>query len=228
MTATAETSITRPRRRAVAATAGLLYTASWIAGLSVAPAGTDVSSDGAAVVRTVAAHQTATAWQYVLTEIVPALALAVAVSAVAAHARRIVPASETRWAGLLRGSALTVAGLSLVQGVLGLWLTLHAVPAADAAAAGTLFAAINRGDGVKMLVIAGMAVAGLQLGRARTLPRALPRWLTPVAAALAVTVALSGVGYLLLVPALALAAYASLPLLLVWVTGASLAVARAS
>jgi len=63
-----------------------------------------------------------------------------------------------------------------------------------------------------MLALAALAVsAGLS--------RALPRWLCGVGVALAVAIVASGVGYLLLLNGLALAAWMSLPLLMVWVTG---------
>jgi len=52
------------------------------------------------------------------------------------------------------------------------------------------------------------------------------RWLQAVGAILAPALAVSAAGYLALVPSLALAAFVSLPLLLVWVTGAGLAKAR--
>ena len=203
--------------------AGIAYTAAWLAGLTVAAAGTDVSSSGAEVVAALTGHEAAAALQYLLTEVVAAAALAVTVAGVArSAAARAAARGDTaagRAAGALRTAAFVAAGLSAVQGVLGLVVALVAVPDADAGTAGALTEAVNRTDGVKMFVLAAMALLGLQAGRGG----GLPRWLAPVAAALAVTVAASGVGYLLLVPSFALAAYASLPLLLVWVTGAGVA-----
>ena len=203
--------------------AGIAYTAAWLAGLTVAAAGTDVSSSGAEVVAALTGHEAAAALQYLLTEVVAAAALAVTVAGVArSAAARAAARGDTaagRAAGALRTAAFVAAGLSAVQGVLGLVVALVAVPDADAGTAGALTEAVNRTDGVKMFVLAAMALLGLRAGRGG----GLPRWLAPVAAALAVTVAASGVGYLLLVPSFALAAYASLPLLLVWVTGAGVA-----
>jgi len=54
----------------------------------------------------------------------------------------------------------------------------------------------------------------------------LPRWLGVVATLLAVVILGSGIGYLLLIPALAALAYVSGPLLLVWVTGVGLRLGR--
>lgn len=206
--------------------APIAYTAAWLAGLTVATAGTDVTSSGAEIVAAVRGHEATTAAQYVLTELVAAAALAVTVAAVARHTRARAQGrgdqAAARASDALRTTAVVAAGLSAVQGVLGLLVALVAVPRGDAGLAGALTETVNRTDGVKMFVLAGMALLALRAGR----DGALPRWLAPVAVALAVTVAVSGVGYLLLVPSFALAAYASLPLLLVWVTGAGLAVAR--
>jgi hypothetical protein len=84
-----------------------------------------------------------------------------------------------------------------------------------------VFDLINRIDGVKMLALAAMAVAGFGLVRRAV----LPRWLGYAAAFLTVALIASGAGYLLLNTELAQAAYVSGPLLLVWVTGAGIAVA---
>lgn len=216
---------TRTLRR-TALVGGLAFTATWIAGLLVAPAGTDVTSSGTEVVAAIRPHAGATALQYGLTELVPAVVLALTVGAVAAYAARVGTARADErlvaTARLLRRTAVTAGAISAFQGALGLALALVAVPRGADGAAGLLFETLNRADGVKMFVLAGMALLGVRLGRLGV----LPAWLTPVAALLAVSVAASGVGYLLLVTALAAAAYVSLPLLLVWVTGSGLAVAR--
>ncbi|WP_088289438.1 hypothetical protein [Kineosporia sp. A_224] len=212
--------------RSTALVGGIAFTATWIAGLLVAPAGTDVTSTGAEVVAAIRPHAGATALQYVLTELVPAVVLAVTVGAVAAYAARVGTARADErlvaTARLLRRTAIAAGGISAFQGTLGLALALVAVPRGADGAAVLLFETVNRADGVKMFVLAGMALLGLRLGRLGV----LPTWLTPVATLLAVSVAVSGVGYLLLVTTLAAAAYVSLPLLLVWVTGSGLAAAR--
>jgi hypothetical protein len=218
---------TAPSRSFAPLAGGLAYTGAWLAGLAVAPAGTDVTSSGAQVRSAVAGHLTGTAAQYLLTEVVAAAALAVTVTAVAGFAADGAQAlgagrdAVLRAARALRLTALAAAAISVAQGALGLVL-VQAAHRGDDTLTGALAQTINRADGVKMLLLAALAVAGLRVGRAGL----LPRWLSPVAVGLAVTVVASGVGYLLLVPALATAAYASLPLLLLWVTGAGIAVAR--
>ena len=112
--------------------------------------------------------------------------------------------------------------MSLIQCALGLWLAGWVVPAGDAGRAGTLFAAINRLDGVKMLALAAMAAGGAALVRRTHL---LPGWLGYLGALLAAALVVSGIGYLLLSSALAPAAFVSGPLLLVWVTAAGISVA---
>ena len=97
-----------------------------------------------------------------------------------------------------------------------------AVPDGDTARTGTLFAAVNRLDGVKMLTLAVMAAGGAALVR-RT--RLLPVWLGYLGALLAVALMVSGIGYLLLSGTLAPTAFLSGPLLLVWVTATGISVA---
>ncbi len=122
-------------------------------------------------------------------------------------------------------AGISAAILSLVQCALGQLLAGWAVPGGDAGRAGALLDLINRIDGVKMLALAAMAVVGVALVRRAGV---LPRWLGYTGALLAVALIASGAGYLLLSTTLAQAAAVSLPLLLVWVTGAGLALARTS
>jgi hypothetical protein len=71
-----------------------------------------------------------------------------------------------------------------------------------------------------MCLLDGLAIAGMAIiERSRT----FPRWLAHVAAALAASLAISGLGYLFLQSALALGAWISLPLLLVWICGVGIA-----
>jgi hypothetical protein len=84
--------------------------------------------------------------------------------------------------------------------------------------------AITRLDGLKMVLLALVATAAAVAIRDRALP--LPRWLSPLAAVLAVAIAVSGVGYLALSDAAASAAWVSLPLLIAFVTASGLATAR--
>ena len=99
-----------------------------------------------------------------------------------------------------------------------LLLAGSAVPDGDSSRAGSLFAAINRLDGVKMLALAAMAASGAALVR---WTRLLPSWLGYLGALLAVALVVSGIGYLLLSSTLAPTAYVS-GLLLVWVTAAGI------
>jgi hypothetical protein len=80
-----------------------------------------------------------------------------------------------------------------------------------------------------MFALAAMAAAAIGLAAAPLAGGAgvLGRWLGVVAAVLAVALVASGAGYLLLSTTLAEAASISLPLLLVWVAGAGIALGRA-
>lgn len=198
--------------------AAVLYSLAWLLALAVAPSGTTVTATGGQVLAALQGHLAASAVQYLAAEVVAGLALVVVMLGIAAHSVRY-----GRWAaGVVAACAVVAGAVSVLQGFLGLWLTTGVAPAADADLAGRVFQVITRADGVKMLDLAVLATAAALLGRRG----ALPRWLTGLAGALAVTVTVSGVGYLFLVDSLAAAAYLSLPVLLVWVTGSGLAVLR--
>jgi hypothetical protein len=204
----------------VPAVAGLAYSASWLAGLTVSPSSTSVRSTGAEVVAGYAGHQAAGVTQFLLTEGTASLALAVVAVAVGRAGLR---AGADRTARLTMGAGLAAAAIALVQCVLGLYLIMSAVPADHTGAAAVLSETVNRLDGVKMFVLATMAGAGTVMARQTGL---LPRWLRWTGVALVVAIVASGVGYALLNDTFALAAWASLPLLLVWVTGAGVAAGR--
>jgi hypothetical protein len=211
-----------PRRRITApAVAGVAYTAAWLLGLAVWPSNLDVAATNVKVVATYSAHQGAAMTQYVLIEGVAAIALAVVVTALGMAARR-------RGAGQLGrvavAAGLTAVALSLAQCGLGLLLAGSFAPDGEAHAAGRVYDLIDRMDGVKMFVLAAMALAAVGLARRAV----LPRWLGYVAAVLTVALIASGAGYLLLSTTLAQAVFVSGPLLLVWVTGAGVALGRTS
>jgi hypothetical protein len=201
------------------AVAGIAYSTAWVLGLAVWPSNLDVAATNAKVLATYRAHQLAAMTQYLLIEGVAAIALAVVVLALGQAARRR-GAERLGVATVVAG--LIAAALSLAQCVLGLLLAGSVAPDGKTDQAGRLFDLINRMDGVKMFALAAMAVAGVWLVRRAV----LPRWLGNTAALLVVALIASGAGYLLLNSKLAQAAFVSGPLLLVWVTGAGVALAR--
>ena len=210
------------RRRQPAALAAGTYVASWLLGLVVFASSTDVRAPGAAVLHTYAGHEAVSTLQIVLTEGIPAVALAVVVLA---FTRLVTRSIDRQLARAVRACGLAAAFVSLTQCLLGVHLTTRLVPAGRAGPVATLSETITRLDGVKMLLLAGLALAARSLirrGRVR-----IPRWLAAVALALSVTISVTGIGYLLLLNGPASAAWLSLPLLLVWVGGVGLETARA-
>lgn len=122
----------------------------------------------------------------------------------------------------------TVAAVtSMAQYALGVMLAGWALPdyTADhtAGRVSLLWQALNRLDGVKMLMLAVLAAATVALGSPTGL---LPRGLRWASLALAVSITVSGVGYLFLLQALAPVAYVSGVALLAWVTGVGAALGR--
>ncbi len=203
------------------AVAGISYATAWVVGLAVWPSNLDVAASNLKVLATYRAHHGAAMTQYVLVEGLAAIALAVVVNALGQAARR---RGARRLGAAAVVAGLTAAAVSLIECVLGLLLADSVAPHGETERAGRLFDLINRLDGVKMFALAALAVAGFGLVR-RTV---VPRWLGYTAALLTVALIASGVGYLLLNTTLAQAALLSGPLLLVWVTGAGVALALTS
>jgi hypothetical protein len=227
MTATPIAGLASPRsgaRRAV--TAGALgtliatvgYALAWIAGLSVLGSSTQVSANGMQVVRALAGHQFAAGLQYALTEGATALFLITVVWGVTGNAQ------YSRARRTMRLAAVAATVVSLAECGLGLWLSIGLARPGEVGPAGTVNDVITRLDGLKMLLLALVATAAAVATRGGTLP--LPRWLSPLAAVLAIAIAVSGVGYLALSDAAASTAWVSLPLLIVFVTVAGLTTAR--
>lgn len=183
------------------------------------PSNLDVAAANVKVVATYSAHQSAAITQYLLVEGLAAIALAVVVIALGQAARRR-GAERLGRATVVAG--LTAAALSLAQCALGLLLAASVAPDGETDQAGRLFDLINRMDGIKMFALAAMALAGVGLARRAV----LPHWLGYTAAFLTVALVVSGTGYLLLNTNLAQAAFVAGPLLLVWVTGTGVALAR--
>lgn len=207
-------SADRARPSRIPAVVGIAYTGSWIAGLSVWPSNLKASANGAQVLAGYTGHKVPSLLSYLFTEGLPAAGLAVVGLALAAAARR---SGGPRRAATVATTAISAALISVTQFVLGALLTLHAVPRGDASQAHALFEAVNRLDGVKMLILAALALAAAPLAG---------RWLRWTAYALAVSIVASGIGYLLLASSLTGLAYVSGPLLLAWITGSGVALSR--
>jgi hypothetical protein len=208
-------SVTRDARHrrllTVTGVTGIAYTLSWIAGLAVGAPSPKLTASGASITAALAGHQAAVVLQFGLTEGLPAAGLAVISIALARAARRSGAAGHAR---IIVVAGLAAALISLAQFVLGVVLAA----ATDPGAAHLLYEAVNRLDGVKMLALAILGLAGATSG-------VLPRWLRYAGITLAIAITSSAVAYLLLLPGLAGLAYVSGPLLLLFITGTGLALA---
>ena len=203
---------TRLRRPSAVAAAALAYPAAWIAGLGVPVPAVDIDASASQVIDALSGHEGAFVVREVLVHGIAGVLLGAVVLAFAGATER---AGERRLARGLRIAGLGAAGLSLTQFALGLGF----IGGADA----ELFDAINVVDGVKMLALAGVGGLAVAAGRRTGL---LSRAARGIAAAMGATITVSGVGYLLTVPSLGLAAYASLPLLLATIAAMGLAAGR--
>jgi hypothetical protein len=202
------------------ALAGYGFSLSWLIGLSVFAASTTVVSTGAEIIAAYSGRTPQGLLQYLFTEGLPPVAILIVVGALARSAREsgYPRLSSSTWI-----AALVASIISFAQFILGVVLVAVAVPSGDRGLSATLSDVVTRLDGAKMLLLASMAVTTvIYLVMAR---RGLV-WLRIVSALLVVTIVLSGLGYLFTVTSLATVADASLPLLLVWMTGFGIVLAR--
>jgi hypothetical protein len=208
--------------RSLPVVAGIGYSVAWIISLLVGAPNPSVAARGSQVVAAFAGHGGPAVAMFVLAEGVAAAALAVVVIAAARAARR----PGARLAGLTGATfGIAAAVVSWAELALGTWLVYGPVAGRRTASAETAYQALMRLDGAKMFLLAAMAVALSVV--ALTAP-VLPRWLAPLGFALAASLAVSGLGYVLLAPGLAAAVYVSGVLLLAFVTstGVTLGTAR--
>lgn len=198
--------------------AAIAYLAAWVIGLATWPSNLAVDSSNRAVVDAYTAHRLPATVQFLLVEGLAALALGVIVLAIARVSRPRAPLAS-RIVLLAGGLACSI---SLVQCVTGVALAAAVASPAHLGAAGTMFDLIDRLDGVKMMALATMIAAVTAVHR----DLGLARWLAAVGALAGLALVCSGSGYLALDPGWAMAASASLPLLLAWALGVGFRVRR--
>ena len=198
----------RSRVMTVTGIAGIGYTLSWIAGLSIPAPSLGFNPPGARIIAVLAGHGAAVAAQYALTEGLPAAVIAIIAVALSRAARRRGAVTAARLALV---SGVTAAIVSVLQFGLGLALIATSAPGT----AHLLLAGVTRLDGVKMIALAilGASAAAMKL---------LPRWLRYVGLALAISITVSGLVYLLLLQSVAAAAGPALILLLLFITAAGI------
>lgn len=192
-----------------------LYVGSWITGLTTAPAAPAPFAGQADVQAFFVAHAAAATLQSVLVHGVSGAALALVVLALV----RSLPAPTRTLAG---GLGFSAVGASALQLLLMVALASGVDDAAGATTVG-LFHAINYVDSVKLLLLGGLVTVVTLVGRRSGL---VPRWLGWAGGFLAPLLPISGTAFLVQSDLLFAALYLSLPLLLVWVTGAAIVVAR--
>ncbi len=205
-----------PSRHWPLRTAAVGYSAAWIVGLLLTSSSTDVTSSGSAIVREDAPQAAALTLQFLLTEGVAALALLIVVIGI----WRATASGGARRIGLVAGVA--AVAVSLTQTVLGVCLVEIAVRGHDAALASSLTITLNELDGVKMVLLAVLVFA-VSAARWRRQVR-FPIWLLPTGIATGVALVASAIGYLARSNAFSVAAWVSLPLLLIFVTAVGLCV----
>jgi hypothetical protein len=189
--------------------AGAAYVAGWVTGLVLVPS---VPADVHAFY---VSHTAQVAVQALLVHGVAGVALAVLALVLP---RALGLASP----GLVRGSGLAAAVVSLVQTALTLVALARAATDAPATTLG-LVHAVDVADTVKLVLLAVFVPAVTLAARRAGM---LPRWTVALAAALAVLLPLGGAAFLVPNGLLMLLLVASLPLLLLWAGTIALLVGR--
>ena len=220
---TTQATIRHPARtrhrtaRSLPMVAGIGYSLAWIISLSVGAPNPAVAARGSQVVAAYAGHGGPAMAMFVLAEGVAAAALTVVMISAARASRR----SRARLASLTgAGFGIAAAVVSWIELALGAWLVYGPVAGRRTAGAGTAYQVLMRLDGAKMFLLAAMAVA---LSAVALTSHALPRWLAPLGFVLGASLAVSGLGYVLLAQGLASAVYVSGILLLAFVTSTGVA-----
>lgn len=213
-------TLTAPRRPAHLRAAAVAFSLVWLLGLAIPLPTVELDAPARAVLDTVVGHEAATALRSLLIHGLAAVAL---LTVAIGLARAATGAGQRGLARAAKVSGAVAAALSLVQCVLELILAGPVAGARDAGTADALVDAVNRLDGMKMLALAALVFAGVVAVRRAAV---LPRWLGMIGAVLVLALGISAVGYVLLASALAPAAFAALPLLLIWITATGLALAR--
>jgi len=212
MTTQTQTSIAAPaqgsRPGMAPAVIGVAYTISWIAGLAVNAPSPRLGASGTGIISQLTGHAASEVANFVLCEGLPAVGLAV-VSVAVARAIRGSGATRAGLIALITGAI--AAAISLVQCFLGVALARASAPGS----AHLLWELVDRLDGLKMFMLAILALAA-------AVSTVLPRWMRYVSGALAVSIAGSGIAYLFLLNSLAILAYVAGVLLLVFIPGAAI------
>lgn len=204
-----------PRR--LPAWAGIGYVAVWAAGLAAWPTNLALNATNGQVAAAYRAHPAGATSQYLLSEGVAALMLGVVLAAALISSRD--RGRAPLWPAATAAAAVAI---SLLQTVIGMFL-ITAATHHDIARAGGLSDLVNRLDGVKMLALAAVAA---YLAARSTWDRRPPNWLRAIAALAAVTLAVSGVDYVLLANSLGWTVYISGPLLLAWIAATGIWLTR--
>ncbi len=206
--------------RSLPALAGISYAIAWIVGLAAWPSNLAIDASQKEVVSLYAAHRSEATAQYLLVEGLVGLLLGI----VLFYCRRHLGRSDRSWRSGAAIAGGVVVTISLLQCLLGLFLGSSASKG-YLGESGDLFQVINRLDGAKQLVLSAFVVMfGVLL---RTTSN-YPVWLWRISVILCVALVASGLSYLLLWNLLASTAFASLPILILWVVGTGIWLGAAS
>jgi hypothetical protein len=193
------------------ALAGIGYGIAWAGGLAVWPSNLTIDATKREIVSLYAAHQSDAKAQYLAVEGIAGLLLGIVLFTCIWRIRRC----ERTWTSRAAVAGGVAVAVSLLQCLLGL-LLVSAAGKGELGQSGDIYQLINRLDGVKQLLL-GACVVMLSI-LLRTTSN-YPVWLGRTSVITGIALVPSGLAYLLLWNGLAVTAFVSLPLLILWVAG---------
>ena len=214
------TETERARTPAVLLTAALVYVGAWIVGLIVAPSAPSETAADPRVQAFFVAHKGSTLIQSLLVHGVAGLAFLMFVISLA----KLMPPSGSpgvRTLFLVAGLAAVV--VSLIQVGLEIGLNRHVAGGGGASTTASLFHAVNIADTIKLALLGISVAAGARVASETGL---FGRWLVMLGYALLPILIIGGLAFVIHSGALSAVLDLSLVLLLVWVGGVGLVVAR--
>lgn len=195
--------------------AAILYSVVWIVGLFVPVPVLTVDSSQLETWDKYAHNATAFVQALLVHGLASIFLTIVAISAAQSASGRGWGSSRSRW---IAGSGVAAAAISIVQFVIEASLVVGSFGVSKTNAR-DFWLVLNRLDGIKMFALAALVAAFAMVDRNYTTEEPfLPAWLRIVNVLTAIALVLSGLGYAFLNAPLMLAAWASLPLLLLSIT----------
>jgi hypothetical protein len=204
------------------AIAGFIFVAAWLIGLAIEFDSPGPNASAQIIQDYYLAHQSTHRIQTYLIDGIAGIALIAFASALQTAIQK-KGMGETGFSGMVFGFGVAAGCISLFQAACGETLANPVFLAGNADSVNGIFVLLNQADTFKMLAMA------LMIGTTSTVTlreQSLPRWLAGVGVLLSLSLIFGGLSFVLSSPMLYTVLFVGLPLLLIWVAGASIVLLR--